>query len=83
MANYGAFLISDFLVFFVIVLLVIANKFIRKRIWKIINNIVLLCIFLLFVIDIVAFLIFQSRISVFDFSEILNPSVVNLSWSIM
>ena len=82
--HYLAYLVSDFLVFFVLVLFVIINRFIKKKIWRTWLNIFSLALLILFLIDIVALYVFQSSISVFDVtSGMLDPSVVKVTRSIV
>ena len=79
-----AYLVSDFLVFFVLVLFVFINQFIRKKIWRLCINIVSLILLLLFITDIVSLYVLQSRISIFDISSgMLDPSVVKVTRSIV
>ncbi|MCX6822470.1 MAG: sulfatase-like hydrolase/transferase [candidate division SR1 bacterium] len=84
LGHYLAYLVSDFLVFFVLVLFVIINKFVRKKFWRMRLNIFSLILLVLFLIDIVALYVFQSSISVFDVtSGMLDPSVVKVTRSIV
>ena len=70
--------------FFVLVLFVIINRFVRKKVWRLCINIFSLILLILFVIDIVSLYVFQSSISVFDItSGMLDPSVVKVTRSIV
>lgn len=82
--HYMAYLVSDFLVFFVLVLFVFINQFIRQKVWRLCINIVSLILLLLFITDIVSLYVLQSRISIFDISSgMLDPSVVKVTRSIV
>lgn len=78
-ANYLAYFVSDFFVFLLMLTLVVINRFLKKRIRRIINNIILFCIFFLFVLDIFTMYIFQSRLSIFDLPQFIQPSIGNFS----
>jgi len=66
--------VSDFFVFFLLLVLVLLNKFIKRRSFKIINNILLFLVLLLFIIDMFTFYYFQSRLSILDITQFISPS---------
>ena len=76
LANYLAYLVSDFFVFFLLLILVVLNRFIKNRTFKIINNILQLIILLVFIADMFTFFYFQMRVSVLDISQFIEPSSV-------
>jgi hypothetical protein len=54
--------------------LVLLNKFIKKKLFKIINNTFLLIILILFILDMFTSYYFQSRVSILDIPQFLSPS---------
>jgi hypothetical protein len=75
--------VSDFFVFFLMLILIVINRFLKKKIWRIINNIILAAVFLLFVLDIFTMYFFQSRLSILDLLQFMEPSVWQFSsWMI-
>ena len=81
-AHYLWYFVSDFIVFLILIGLVAINTVIKKTFIKIINNIILSVIFLLFVLDIFTIYFFQSRISILDMHQFINPSLWDFSWMI-
>ena len=79
MAHYLGYFVSDFLVCIVLLGLVTINSLVKKTFIKIINNIIISGIFLLFVLDTFTMYFFQSRISLLDMSQFVNPSLGNFS----
>lgn len=80
--HYFGYFVSDFLVCLVLLGLVTINILVKKTPIKIINNIIISAIFLLFVLDIFTMYFFQSRISILDMNQFINPSLGNFSWMI-
>ena len=83
MINYLAYFVSDFFVFLSMLALVVINRFLKKKIWRIINNMILFWIFFLFVLDIFTMYFFQSRLSILDLSQFIEPSLWQFSWWII
>lgn len=79
-AHYLGYFVSDFIVCLIVLGLVAMNVLIKKTLFKIINNIIILGIFLLFVLDIFTMYFFQSRISILDIKQFINPSLGDFSW---
>ncbi|MFA7298653.1 MAG: glycerophosphodiester phosphodiesterase family protein [Candidatus Absconditabacterales bacterium] len=77
--HYLGYFVSDFLVCLVLLGLVVINILIKKTFIKIINNIIVSGIFLLFVLDIFTMYFFQSRISILDMSQFIDPSLGSFS----
>ena len=79
-SNYLSFIVSDALVILIIIFLVVVNVFIKKKIRRLFVNVVQLIVLTLFVIDCIAWFLFQSRMSWFDIgSGILDLSIVHYS----
>lgn len=82
-AHYLWYFISDFVVCLVILGFVAINILIKKNFFKLINNIIISGIFLLFVLDIFTMYFFQSRISILDIKQFVNPSLGDFSWLVV
>ena len=82
-AHYLGYFVSDFLVCIVLLGLVAINSLVKKTFIKIINNIIISGILLLFVLDTFTMYFFQSRISLWDMSQFINPSLGDFSWMII
>lgn len=82
LVHYLGYFVSDFLVCLVLLGLVAINALVKKTPIKIINNIIISGIFLLFVLDIFTMYFFQSRISILDMNQFINPSLGDFSWMI-
>lgn len=80
LTHYLWYFVSDFLVCLIILWLVIINTLIKKTLFKLVNNILISWIFLLFVLDIFTMYFFQSRISILDIKQFVTPSLGNFSW---
>lgn len=81
--HYLWYFVSDFLVCLTLLGLVAINALVKKLPIKIINNIIISAIFLLFVLDIFTMYFFQSRISLLDMNQFINPSLGDFSWMII
>lgn len=81
--HYLWYFVSDFLVCMILLGLVGINALIKKTVIKIITNIIISGIFLLFVLDIFTMYFFQSRISILDMSQFINPSLWDFLWMIV
>lgn len=78
--HYLAYLISDFLIFFVLVALVLINTWIKRKWWRIGIAILALAILIFFVIDMTSLYMFQSSLSLLDISSgVLDVSTVKPS----
>ncbi len=82
-SHYLAYFVSDFIVCLVLLGLVIVNVLVKKFTFKLINNIIISWIFLLFVLDIFTMYFFQSRISILDMGQFINSSLGSFSWMIV
>ena len=82
-AHYLWYFVSDFLVCLILLWLVAINALIKKTLIKIIINIIISGLFLLFVLDVFTMYFFQSRISILDMSQFINPSLWDFSWMII
>jgi hypothetical protein len=78
-SHYLGYFVSDFLVCLVLLGLVAINALVKKMIIKIINNIIISGLFLLFVLDVFTMYFFQSRISILDMNQFINPSLGDFS----
>ena len=83
LAHYLWYFVSDFLVCLLLLALVAANTLIKKTFIKIINNTIICILFLLFVLDSFTMYFFQSRISLLDMNQFINPSLGDFSWMII
>lgn len=80
LTHYLGYFVSDFLVCLILLVLMTINILAKKTFIKIINNIIMSGIFFLFALDIFTMYFFQSRISIFDMSQFINPSLGSFSW---
>lgn len=83
LSHYLGYFVSDFLVCLVLLALVAINTRIKKNSIKIINNSIISILFLLFVLDSFTMYFFQSRISILDMNQFINPSLGDFSWMII
>lgn len=83
LVHYFGFFVSDFLVCIVLLAIVGVNMLFKKTRIKIINNSILSAIFLVFVLDIFTMYFFQSRISIIDMGQFIDPSLGNFAWMII
>jgi hypothetical protein len=77
--HYLGYFVSDFLVCLVLLGLVGITILVKKKLVKIINTLLISGIFLLFVVDTFTMYFFQSRISVLDMNQSINPSLGDFS----
>ena len=82
-AHYLGYFVSDFLVCLILLGLVAITALIKRTSIKIINNIIISVLFLLFVLDTFTMYFFQSRISILDMNQFINPSLWDFSWMII
>ncbi len=82
-ANYLRYFVSDFLVCIVILWLVAINALVKNILLKLLNNIIICWIFLLFVLDIFTMYFFHSRISLFDIKQFVTPSLEDFFWLVI
>lgn len=83
LGHYFGYFISDFLICLLVLALMGINMFFKKTWIKIINNILISIIFLLFVFDTFTIYFLQSRVSILDMNQFINPSLWNFSWLIV
>ena len=75
LSHYLGYFVSDFLVCLILLGLVGINALLKKLVIKIINNIIISIIFLLFVLDIFTMYFFQSRLSILDMNQFLGSGL--------
>lgn len=83
LSHYLWYFVSDFIVCLILLWLVIINVLLKKRCIKILNNIIISGIFLLFVLDIFTMYFFQSKLSILDMNQFINSSLASFSWIIV
>ncbi len=83
LAHYLGYFVSDFLVCLILLGLVGINALLKKLVIKIINNIIISIIFLLFVLDIFTMYFFQSRLSILDMNQFLGSGLQIFSWMVV
>lgn len=83
LGHYFGYFISDFLVCLLVLVLMGINMFFKNIRIKIINNIIISVVFLLFIFDTFTIYFLQSRVSLLDMNQFINPSLWNFSWLII
>ena len=64
--NVISFLMSDIIILFFTHFLITINFLIRKRKWRLVNDIIVFIILVIFVVDIFTIFVFQSRVTIMD-----------------